>query len=457
MLIIYSLIAILSFSLIGTVLLDNYKTKRIYNQEIRLFQTANIVADTYKANMEDIIFARTMVKSYAKQADARILVTNAQKKVLIDSYNAYIGKAIDNEEIKTSLNGEPASEIYEINEKEILQLSVPITINDGLETKITGVVLISASMDVISQDMEDLKNDILKVSFISLIIAIILILIAANSITKPLRNLTYGVDKISSGALGYQIKKETGGEFGQLIKTFNEMSLKLSSIEKNRKNFINNISHELRTPLTSIKALTESLSIGNTDIETYKEYIIDIHGEAERMEKMVDYLMGSIKLEDITLEIKEEDLGKLLEDSIKLITPYAGKNGVNLTLNTVDNALVKCDYNKIKEIVFNLIDNSIKYKDPKKSVNKIFVNLVEEKDNYSIIIEDNGLGIEEKYLPHIFQRGFRIIDHSKKNNTNNGHGIGLAIVKNIIDKHNWTISVQSSLYVGSVFTIIIPK
>src|SRR5699024_1027196 len=104
-----------------------------------------------------------------------------------------------------------------------------------------------------------------------------------------------------------------------------------------------------------------------------------------------------------------------------------------------------------------LIDNSIKYKDPKKSVNKIFVNLVEEKDNYSIIIEDNGLGIEEKYLPHIFQRGFRIIDHSKKNNTNNGHGIGLAIVKNIIDKHNWTISVQSSLYVGSVFTIIIPK
>lgn len=456
MLIIYSLIAILSFSLIGTVLLDNYKTKRINNQEIRLFQTANIVADTYKANIEDIIFARTMVRSYAKQADARILVINSQKKVLIDSYNAYIGKAIDNEEIKTSLNGEPASEIYEVDEKEVLQLSVPITINDGLETKITGVVLISASMDVIGQDMEDLKNDILKVSFISLIIAIILILIAANSITKPLRNLTYGVDKISSGALGYQIKKETGGEFGQLIKTFNEMSLKLSSIEKNRKNFINNISHELRTPLTSIKALTESLSIGNTDIETYKEYIIDIHGEAERMKKMVDYLMGSIKLEEITLEIKEEDLGKLLEDSIKLITPYAEKNGVTLTLNTIDNVLVKCDYNKIKEVIFNLVDNATKYKDPKKSVNKIFVNLMKEKDNYSIIIEDNGLGIDDKDLPHIFERGFRIINHSKKNNRNNGHGIGLAIVKNIINKHNWTISVQSSPDVGSVFTITIP-
>lgn len=452
MLIIYSLIAILSFSLIGTVLLDNYKTKRINNQEVRLFQTANIVADTYKANMEDIIFARTMVKSYAKQADARILVTNAQKKVLIDSYNAYLGKTINNKEIKASLNGKPASEIYEVGEKEVLQLSVPITINDGLETKITGVVLISASMNVISQDMDELKDDILKISFISLIIAIILILIAANSITKPLRDLTYGVDKISSGALGYQIKNETSGEFGQLINTFNEMSLKLSNIEKNRKKFINNISHELRTPLTSIKALTESLSIGNTDIDTYKEYIIDIHGEAERMEKMVDYLMGSIKLEDITLDIKEEDLGKLLKDSIKLITPYAEKNGVNLTLNIVNKALVKCDYNKIKEVILNLIDNAIKYKDDNKNVNKIFVNLINDEDKYLITIEDNGLGIKEEDLYYIFDRGFRI-----KNNTNYGHGIGLAIVKNIIDKHKWNISVESSPNIGSIFTIIIPN
>ena len=88
------------------MVLNNYKTKRIKNEEIRLFQTANIVADTYKGNMEDIVFARIMVKSYGKQANARILVVDSNKKVLIDNYNSYIGKTLDNDEIKSSLNGQ---------------------------------------------------------------------------------------------------------------------------------------------------------------------------------------------------------------------------------------------------------------------------------------------------------------------------------------------------------------
>ncbi len=457
MLIIYSLIAILSFSLIGTVLLNSYKTKRIKNQEIRLFQTANIVAETYKSNTQDIIFARTMVKTYAKQADARILVTDTNGKVLIDSYNTYIGETLDNAEIKSSIRGESASNLYNIDNEDILQLSVPITTNDGLETKVTGIVLISASMNMVKEDMEELKSDILKVSSISLIVSIILILIAANSITSPLRDLTYGVNKISSGALGYQIKKNPGGEFGQLVNIFNEMSYKLSNIEKNRRVFINNISHELRTPLTSIKALTESLSIGNTDLETYKEYIIDIHGETERMEKMVNYLMNSIKLEDMTLEIEEESIKGLLENSIKLITPYAEKNGVKIDFKAVDNVCAKCDYNKIKEVILNLLDNSIKYKDPKKKENYITIILQQGEDESSITIEDNGLGIEEKDLPYIFQRRFRALDQYNEEDRLTGHGIGLTIVKNIIDEHKWTISVESSLGIGSTFTITIPN
>lgn len=457
MLIIYSLIVILSFSLIGTVLLNSYKTKRIKNQEIRLFQTANIVAETYKSNTQDIIFARTMVKTYAKQADARILVTDTNGKVLIDSYNTYIGDTLDNAEIKSSIKGESASKLYNVDTKDILQLSVPITTNNGIETKVTGIVLISASMNMVKEDMNELKSDILKVSSISLILSIILILIAANSITRPLRDLTYGVNKISSGALGYQIEKNPGGEFGQLVSTFNKMSCKLSNIEKNRKIFINNISHELRTPLTSIKALTESLSIGNTHLDTYKEYIMDIHGETERMEKMVNYLMNSIKLEDVTLELKEENIKILLENSIKLITPYAEKNGVRMNFKADHNIYAKCDYNKIKEVILNLLDNSIKYKDPKKKENYIIITIQQGKDESSIIIEDNGLGIEEKKLPYIFQRGFRALDQDHQKDKLTGHGIGLTIVKNIIDEHKWAISVESSLRIGSTFTITIPN
>src|SRR5690606_3736076 len=115
------------------------------------------------------------------------------------------------------------------------------------------------------------------------------------------------------------------------------------NIEKNRKNFINSISHELKTPLTSIKVLIESLSMGNHPIDTYKEYLEDIYGETERMERLVNYLMKSIKLEDSVLNLKEENLGTLLMDIVNLIKPYADKNKVSIILTHADDIIVKCD------------------------------------------------------------------------------------------------------------------
>lgn len=438
-------------------MLNNYKNTQIRNTEIRLFQTANIVADTYKGNLEDIIFARIMVKSYGKQSNSRILVVDSNKEVLIDNFNSYIGKTINNKEIKSSLEGKSKSGLYMTDDKDILQLSVPIILNDGIENKIIGAVLISASLDSLNRDVEELGANMVKIAVSALAISLVLIIIATNNMTKPLRDLSYGVKRLSLGDLGYEVKSKTKGEVGMLIQAFNNMSERLNKIEKNRKTFINSISHELKTPLTSMKVLIESLSIGENDIEIYKEYLSDIYGEAERMEDLVNYLMNSIKLEDIVLNIKKEDLGEVLEDMVKLISPYAEKNGVILNLNNSKNIIVRCDRDRVREVLFNIIDNAIKYKDEEKENNYVSITLEKLKNKAIITIEDNGLGIDEKNLPSIFQGGFRILDESIGQGFNiEGYGIGLAIVKNIIDKHNWKISVESSLKLGSTFTITIP-
>lgn len=438
-------------------MLNNYKNTQIRNTEIGLFQTANIVADTYKGNLEDIIFARIMVKSYGKQANSRILVVNSNKEVLIDNYNSYIGKTINNKEVKSSLEGKSKSGLYTVDNKEILQLSVPIILNDGIDNRIIGAVLISNSLDPLNQDIEELKGNILKVAISALGISLVLTIIAANNMTKPLRGLSYGVKRVSLGDLGYEVKSKTKGEIGMLIQAFNNMSSRLSKIEKNRKTFINSISHELKTPITSMKVLIESLSIGENDIEIYKEYLVDIYGEVDRMEGLVNYLMNSIRLEDIILNIKREDLGAILEDTVKLIEPYAGKNGVKIILNNMNNIMIKCDKDRVKEAFFNIIDNAIKYRDKGKKNNYVLITLEKLKDKTLITIEDNGLGIEKEDLPNIFQGGFRVLDGNIGQNFNiEGYGIGLAIVKNIIDKHGWKISVESSLNEGSLFTITIP-
>lgn len=453
MLILYSLIIILIFSVFSILILNNYKAAQIKNNEIRLFQTANIVADIYKQNIDDIIFARMMLKSYSNYANARILIVDSNKKVLLDSYYSYVDKSIDNEEIRSSLQGQSSSNIYTLDSKEVLQLAVPITSNNN----IIGSVLISSDLVAINENVNHLKEYILKIAISGLFISLVLTAIVTNNLTNPLRELTLGVEKITSGNLGYQVKKKSKDEIGSLVENFNKMSSTLSNIEKNRKNFINSISHELKTPLTSIKVLIESLSMGNRDIDTYKEYLKDIYGETERMEKLVNYLMKSIKLEDSILMLREENLEELLEETINIIKPYADKNNVSLNFSYKDSVTVTCDKDKIKEVIFNLIDNAIKYKDVNKKENYVKIFLDKTIDKAILTIEDNGIGIEKDKLEDVFKRGFRVLEGPTRDNMQiHGYGIGLAIVKSLIDKHGWHIYVKSSLDVGTTFTIEIP-
>ncbi len=452
MLIIYSLIIIITFAIFGFLILDNYRQNTIKDEESTLFQIANIISDTYKRNMDDIIFSRIMVKTYGHQFNARILILNENKEVLIDSYNSYVGKKLNNSEVRNSLKGQSSSGVYTLDGGEVLQLAVPISISTGIESNILGSVLISKSLGYLHEDLLNLKRDMLRISLLALFGAILLTWISATGITKSLRTLIKGVEKISSGHLGYEIEGGGKGEIGKLISTFNNMSNKLKNIEANRKYFINSISHELKTPLTSINALIDSLSIGNNSIDTYKEYLEDIKAETERMEALVNYLMTSIKLEDISLDLDTYDIGEIIDETIKFISPYANKNQVEIKSEIQKGIMIKLDRDKFKELLLNIIDNSIKYRDIGKSNSYVKLTLEKSRDKLLLIIKDNGIGIGEKNLSNIFNQGFRVLDHNKIE----GHGIGLTLVKNIIDKHNWNISVESSLGLGTEFRIEIP-
>lgn len=447
----------MAFLFFSINILNNYKTTSIKSEETRLFQTANIVADLYRENMDDIIYLNNMIRDYAKRIDARILVLNDNKTVLIDSNNDLYGQFINNKEIESSLNNHPGSDIYNIDEKKILQATVPIRINHQGQEQIRGVVLISKSISFLWENISNLRKDIIKVSSIALFIAIFLIAITTNTLTKSLRELSKGVSAISGGSLGYKVEHKSKDEVGELIDTFNKMSTSLYDIEANRKLLINSVSHELRTPLTSIEALIDSLLIGEDDIRVYKEFLKDIKNETARMKSLINHLTQSIKLEDINLNLTYQDLGKLLEETVKFITPYANKNQVDISLDLDGNIKVYCDRDKLKEVFINLIENAIKYKDKNKKNPMVQISLREEKNSAQIVIKDNGIGIDKSDIPAIFKREFRRINSALTEPYVEGQGIGLAIVKKIVDKHQWKIHVESSLGQGSQFIITIPK
>lgn len=451
MLVTYSLIIILTFSILGIVIIDNYRTKSIRNEENRLFQTANIVADIYKRNLDDIIYGRILVRSYASQANARILIVDEDRNVVVDNFNTYLNTKLNNKEIRSSFSGLEKSGIYPSKNGDILQLSVPIRLNTGLETEIIGAVLVSSSMNSINNDIEELEQDIVKISGAAILIALVLTALTASSLTRSLIKLTTGVKKISSGQLGYEIEQREKGDVGKLISTFNDMSKKLYTIEKNRKTVINSISHELRTPLTSINALIDSLLIGNNSIEIYNEYLEDIQSETKRMGNLVNFLMSSIKLEEITLNITKVNISELLIDTIKFVTPYANTNNVEIKTNIQSDIIADCDKDKVKEVFLNLIENAIKYRDTGKEHSYVLLSAKRTGNHIFITVEDNGLGINENNLENIFDRGFRVLDHTLPNIE--GYGIGLSLVKSILDKHKWNISVNSNIGIGTIFEI----
>ena len=173
MLIIYSLIIIITFAIFGFLILDNYRQNTIKDEESTLFQIANIISDTYKRNMDDIIFSRIMVKTYGHQFNARILILNENKEVLIDSYNSYVGKKLNNREVRNSLKGQSSSGVYTLDGGEVLQLAVPISISTGIESNILGSVLISKSLGYLHEDLLNLKRDMLRISLLALFGAIL--------------------------------------------------------------------------------------------------------------------------------------------------------------------------------------------------------------------------------------------------------------------------------------------
>jgi signal transduction histidine kinase len=237
-------------------------------------------------------------------------------------------------------------------------------------------------------------------------------------------------------------------EIGKLAETFNKMSEEIYKTDLNRRRFIGDVSHELKTPLTSIKALIESLIEGNNEISTYKEYLIDVNGEIDRLSLMVSSLLIVTRLEEIELNMRPVDLYEEVDSIIKLFLPLADQYDIKLINKCQKNVAVLMDEARFKEILINLVDNSIKYS---REGGFVEISCIKREEIVELIVRDNGCGISEGDLHCVFDIFYRV-DESRTRKTG-GSGIGLYLVKKIVELHGWSIKVKSRLNEGTEFII----
>jgi signal transduction histidine kinase len=394
------------------------------------------------------------ISEYAKQINARILFTNTDGKVIVDSASSkeFEGKnLLSYSDIKEALSGKSSTSIHSINGVGwAMYAAVPVT----SKNKIVGAILISSSIDNVIELLDSIKyRMIYTFSAIGLLIGVVSLGIA-SFITNPLKRLTEAANILSQGKLDYKVDVKSKDEIGKLANAFNKMSFSLAKLDEERKRFVSDASHELKTPLASVKALIESLiNSRSQDISFYKEILKDVNGEIDRMTKLVNDLLELARLDKIkSPHIKKVEVSEIIEEVVESLMPLARSKGVNLSFNSKGRIFAEIDPDRFYRMVYNVVENGIKYTH---EGGYVIVGLYEDEEKIYLTISDNGIGISDEVLPKIFDRFAR--GDTARSKKSGGFGLGLAIAKEIIDMHEGKVNVKSKVGEGTTFEIELPK
>lgn len=452
--IIFIMLILVPLAVINYLSISNMQESIFSEVEVNTLKSANVIAGISRDGFDDIPNLKSTIRQYSTQIEGRLLVINQAKEVLIDSFNLLEGGVIDNKEIRNGLNLQERIGYYSLDER-ILQVGVPIINANNGERRAIGVVILSLSVEDLFREVEGFRQRLLFISITALVIGILVAFIVSSHIARPIIALSDTAKRIGRGNLGETLDIKSKDEIGRLVENFNHMSKELYRVDKGRMQFIGDVSHELKTPLAAMKALIDSLLYGEEDIDVFKEYLRDMDMEIDRLTELIKALLSLTKLEETGINPQLTPIKEEVDDAIKILKPLWQQKGIQVRNEMSGDVKVLCDKERIKEVFINLIGNAIKYCDIHKDVKEIKIKGKIEKDAFTLLIEDNGIGIGEKDLEHIFEKFYRT-DFSRSRDTG-GAGIGLSIVEGIIKLHNWRIEIVSQRKVGTTFIITIPK
>ena len=398
-----------------------------------------------------------LAEQSSKEFGGRFLVLNKSGIVQIDSFSLFNGQKLDHKEISDVLLG-PLDTSYGFHKIDdgTGEPSYAVYYTSAIvsESETIGAVLYSAEI----QDVVDLTQEFINIVFLIVAGASLLVLIISvifsGYITRPINELKSVALSISRGNLHQRIKVSGRNEMAALADTFNTMSEKLENMDRKRSEFVSNASHELKTPLSSMKILIESLLYQDgVDEKIYKEFLGDINNEIDRLADVISGLLTLAKTDSETEALKIEKilLSELVNKTVNSLKPIAHEKDITLTYTVNNDLEINCDAVKVMQAVMNLIDNAIKYTE---KGGHVWVTLQKSGANAAISIKDDGSGIPESDLPHLFDRFYRV-DKARARGTG-GSGLGLHIARTIALLHGGSIEVQSEEGVGSVFTLYLP-
>lgn len=436
------LFSIFIVSGISNLMINNrFEKYLVKEQEIKLKQISNEINELYKENGYKLY--QRDINFYASLEDLSIDIMDLNNQILYSSNRKGIGK-MHKGIMKT----------HGISEGNYVKKSFPLLEKD---TQVGTLVIGYIDNSYLTEGAIVFKDTLTKSLFLSGILAIFIgigiSIILSKSLTNPLLSIRNAAIEIRKGNLYKKSKVNTNmTEIKELSNSINYLGETLAKQENIRKKYASDISHELRTPLTTLQSHLEAIMDGIW--EPSNEHLIILMEEINRLSSLVDNLKDSFNSEEHELVLNKTNfnLSNELKNIATSFIPLYHKEDFVIETNIENNIEVCMDKDKFKQVIYNLLSNSIKYLN---NNGKVSLSLKRENEKISIRIRDNGIGIKENDLPYIFNRFYRV-DESRNKNTG-GTGLGLSIVKSIIEAHDGDIQVKSKTGEGTEFIIFLPQ
>ena len=302
-------------------------------------------------------------------------------------------------------------------------------------------------------------NNMLNISYLMLIVilflSIIILIFFTEIVYRPLRKIIAATEQYAAGNMHYELNVEGDDEMGYLAASLGYMARTVASSEDDQKKFIANVSHDFRSPLTSIRGFLEAMQDGTIPPEMHHHYIGVVLNETERLTKLTNSLLAlnNLNTKGMLLQMTDWDINDVIRKVSASFEQVCRSKNIRIRLILSGDVLyVHADMDKIQQVLYNLIDNAIKFSN---YYSEIEIETTEKKGKVFVSVKDSGIGIPKEDQNQIWERFYKT--DLSRGKDKKGTGLGLSIVREIIRAHGENISLVSTEGVGSKFTFTLKR
>ena len=457
-LIAYLIFGIFGFAIVATFVSSMTRDNVISKRSDALYAEATTIANTYAADLYSNTAAMDTVKRQLDALDtylgATLWIINPSGRLIISSKRPVnVDEEIMVEGFDPTATGSSVyveGDFFGYFRDEYLSVFAPIT----ADFKVKGYVVIHYPMKKISEEAEGFIAIAYLLLVILFLLSMIILIFFTEMVYLPLRRITEATEQYAAGNMHYELTIDSDDEIGYLGAAVSYMAQEIARSEDDQKKFVANVSHDFRSPLTSIKGYLEAMLDGTIPQELHEKYLKVVLNETERLTKLTNGLLtlNNLNTSGMLMDISVFDINKEIRKVVAIFEGVCIKKTIAIELIlSGDELYVKADMERIKQVLYNLVDNAIKFSH---SDSVIKIETSEKHNKVFVSVKDSGIGIPKEQIGQVFDRFYK--SDLSRGKDKKGTGLGLSIAREILRAHGENINVISTEGVGSEFIFTLP-